>query len=256
MRAMPRTRPASSPTSPPADATGTRKPRADGVEARARLLHAALKLFAQKGFAKTSTREIAQAAGANIAAIQYYFGDKAGLYSATFSEPMGNPRDVIAAFTPPALTLRQALEIFFTAYLEPLKQGELVQDCLRLHLREMLEPTSQWAVEMEEDMKQPHDAMVKVLCRHMGLARADDDVHRLAFCVIGLAIHLFVGRDVLSAIRPSLVATPKAIDQWTPRIVDYALALITAETLRRQATHPANPPQSVAPPKGAKGKNA
>lgn len=236
-----------------------RKPRADGVEARARLLRAALRLFAHKGFAKTSTREIAQAAGANIAAIQYYFGDKAGLYSATFSEPMGNPRDVIAAFTPPDLPLRRALEIFFTAYLEPLKQGELVQDCLRLHLREMLEPTSQWAVELEEDMKQPHDAMVKVLCRHMGLARADDDIHRLAFSVIGLAVHLFVGRDVLSAIRPSLLATPQAIDQWTPRIVDSALAIISAEILRRQATHPATPPQPgkpVVPAKGIKGKKA
>ena len=88
----------------PVAVAAARKPRADGVEARARLLRAALRLFAHKGFAKTSTREIAQAAGANIAAIQYYFGDKAGLYSATFSEPMGNPRDVIAAFTPPDLT--------------------------------------------------------------------------------------------------------------------------------------------------------
>ena len=62
MRAMPRTRTASPPSPLPADAAGVRKPRADGVEARARLLRAALKLFAQKGFAKTSTREIAQAA--------------------------------------------------------------------------------------------------------------------------------------------------------------------------------------------------
>ena len=252
MRAMPRTRTASPPSPLPADAAGVRKPRADGVEARARLLRAALKLFAQKGFSKTSTREIAQAAGANIAAIQYYFGDKAGLYSATFSEPMGNPRDVITAFTPPALTLRQALEIFFTAYLAPLKQGELVQDCLRLHLREMLEPTSQWAVEIERDMRQPHDAMVKVLCRHLGLARADDDVHRLAFSVIGLALNLFACRDLLSAIRPSLLATPQAIDQWTPRIVDGALALVTAETTRRQATGPAKPLKPVATPKGKK----
>ena len=46
-------------------------------------------LFAQQGFAKTSTREIAEAAGTNIAAISYYFGDKAGLYRAVFFEPQG-----------------------------------------------------------------------------------------------------------------------------------------------------------------------
>ena len=44
-----------------------RVPRADGVEARARLLHTAVHLFAEKGFANTSTRELATAAGVNIA---------------------------------------------------------------------------------------------------------------------------------------------------------------------------------------------
>ena len=59
--------------SPAPTAAASRKPRTDGVEARSRLLHTALKLFAQKGFAKTSTREIAQAAGTNLAAIAYYW---------------------------------------------------------------------------------------------------------------------------------------------------------------------------------------
>ena len=43
-------------------AAETRKQRVDGAEARARLLTTALRLFAEHGFARTSTREIAQAA--------------------------------------------------------------------------------------------------------------------------------------------------------------------------------------------------
>ena len=43
--------------------------RADGVDTRDRLLHVALRLFAEQGFAKTSIREISQAAGTNVAAI-------------------------------------------------------------------------------------------------------------------------------------------------------------------------------------------
>ncbi|MBF9647544.1 TetR family transcriptional regulator, partial [Streptococcus pseudopneumoniae] len=54
--------------------------RQDGEQSRERLLRVALALFAQKGFEKTSTREIAEAAHTNIASISYYFGDKAGLY--------------------------------------------------------------------------------------------------------------------------------------------------------------------------------
>ena len=116
-----------------------RKQRSDGAEARAQLLQAALRLFSEKGFAKTSTREIAQAAGANIAAISYYFGDKAGLYRAVFTEPMGSASDDIAVYNQAHLNLRQSLEGFFASFLEPLKQGELVRLCTRLHFREMLQ---------------------------------------------------------------------------------------------------------------------
>lgn len=49
-----------------------------GPSARSRLVQAALRLFAEKGYEAAGTREIAEAAGANISAIRYYFGDKAG----------------------------------------------------------------------------------------------------------------------------------------------------------------------------------
>ena len=66
--------------------------RSDGVEARNRLLDAALALFAEKGFAKTSTREIAAAAQVNIASISYYFGDKEGRIHRHTQQPPGTTR--------------------------------------------------------------------------------------------------------------------------------------------------------------------
>ncbi|MBW8723366.1 MAG: CerR family C-terminal domain-containing protein, partial [Polaromonas sp.] len=130
-----------------------RKQRSDGAHARAHLLHTALRLFSEKGFAKTSIRDIAQAAGANVAAISYYFGDKAGLYRAVFTEPLGSARDDIALYNQPGFTLRQSLEGFFSGFLEPLRQGELVQLSTRLHFREMLEPTGLWAEEIDQGIK-------------------------------------------------------------------------------------------------------
>ena len=67
----------------------TRAARHDGEASRARLLRSGLQLFAQQGYAKTSTRELAEHAGVNVASISYYFGDKAGLYRAVFFEPHG-----------------------------------------------------------------------------------------------------------------------------------------------------------------------
>jgi AcrR family transcriptional regulator len=210
-----------------------RKQRSDGAEARELLLHCALRLFADKGFAKTSTREIALAAGANLAAISYYFGDKAGLYRAVFTEPMGSASDDIPLYNDPLMTLEQSLAGFFTGFLAPLKQGEMVQLCMRLHFREMMEPTGLWAQEVDNGIKPAHAALVGVLGRHLGLAAPDDDLHRLAFSVAGLALQIFVGRDVVQAIAPQLLSQPEAIDVWAERLVVFACAMVQAEGRRR-----------------------
>ena len=218
----------------------SRKQRSDGAEAREHLLHCALRLFSEKGFAKTSTREIAKAAGANLAAISYYFGDKAGLYRAVFTEPLGSASDDIPLYSNPALTLEQSLIGFFSSFLEPLKQGELVQLCMRLHFREMMEPTGLWAEEVDNGIKPAHAALVELLGRHLGLAVPDDDLHRLAFSITGLALQMYIGRDVVQAIRPQLLGQPEAIDHWASRLVSYGLAMVEAEAALRHAVSPAS----------------
>jgi len=54
-----------------------------------KLLTAARALFSEKGFDRTSVREIAGAAGANAASVSYYFGGKEGLYRAVLEEIWG-----------------------------------------------------------------------------------------------------------------------------------------------------------------------
>jgi TetR/AcrR family transcriptional regulator len=49
---------------------------------RARILAAALEVFAERGFDGARTREIAERADANLGLITYYFGDKEGLWKA------------------------------------------------------------------------------------------------------------------------------------------------------------------------------
>lgn len=219
--------------------------RSDGIQARRNLLTCALKLFAEKGYAKTSTREIALAANANIGAISYYFGDKAGLYQATFVEPMGSPKDDIALYDLSHFTLRESLEGFYTGFLEPMKQGELVQHCMRLHFRELLEPTGLWQQEIEQGITPAHVALLRVLCRHLKLARADDELHRLAFGISGLALQVFVGRDVIQAIRPRLIGSPPAIDRTVQRLADFAQSMVEGERVRRLASTAEAPAQKI-----------
>jgi TetR/AcrR family transcriptional regulator, regulator of cefoperazone and chloramphenicol sensitivity len=212
----------------------SRASRSDGVEARSHLLHTALRLFAEKGFANTSTRELATAAGVNIAAISYYFGDKAGLYRAAYTEPMGGCA-VMKDIDFSAVSLAQGLRMMMMHISEPLKQGEMVQLCTRLHFREMLEPTGLWAEQINTDIRQSQVGLVHLLCAYLGLAQPDDDLHSLAHCIVALPLYLFMGRDVLQALQPHLIETPAAIDAYIERQIGYALCMVEGEKSRRLA---------------------
>lgn len=52
----------------------------DPTSSREALLQAAERLFAERGFSQVSTRDIAEAAGVNLGAIQYHFGSKFNLF--------------------------------------------------------------------------------------------------------------------------------------------------------------------------------
>ena len=225
-------------SSPTPSSTGIKGLRSDGAEARNRLLDTALALFAERGFAKTSTRAIAQGAGVNVAAISYYFGDKAGLYQAVFDDPRSNPGPNIAGLEAGPASLDDVLRALLVGFTEPLKQGQTVQNCMRLHFREMLEPTGVWQNEIEQTIKPAHHALAQALSRHLGLPEPDDDVHRLAFSITALGMMMHIGCEVIPAIRPSLVASPPAIDAYAQRLLQYAWAMVDSEAMRRAATAP------------------
>jgi hypothetical protein len=68
----------------------------------------------------------------------------------------------------------------------------------------------------------------------LALDKADDDIHRLSFSIVGLAIHMYVGRDVVQALQPQLYASHRAIDIYIDRLVSYALAMVASEQKRRE----------------------
>lgn len=234
------------PSRPTAPTGTTAAPGTEPDPARARLLRAGLRLFAHQGYAATSTRELAQAAGVNVAAISYYFGDKAGLYRAVFFEPLGEIADDIAAFSGAQLSIEDALRGFYAGFLEPLSQGEDGQLCVKLRMREMLEPTGLWHQEVNEGIKPMHEAMLVRLCRHLGLATPDDDLHRLVICLTALGVHLHIGRDVTDAVAPQLNQAADAVQRWDDCLLRQGLAMIDHEQRRRAAA--AAPPARSATP--------
>src|SRR6516164_2523355 len=83
---------------------------ASADEPRQRLLEAAGEIFAAKGFEGATVRDICKRAGANIAAVNYYFRDKERLYiEAVKHAACIEPEEVHLAWppnTPAAVKLR------------------------------------------------------------------------------------------------------------------------------------------------------
>jgi AcrR family transcriptional regulator len=213
--------------------TPTQDNASDTSNARLKLVMAALRIFAEKGYQGASTRKICELAGANISAIRYYFGDKAGLYRAAFTEPMCDAPCHTKIETYINQPLPEALRLFFREFLEPLKKGEEFRLVMKLHFREMIEPTGAWQHEIDAEIKPQHEAMLSILRQHLGLKRVDIDLHRLAFAIIGMAVHFYVGYEVVGAIAPQIMGSPKAIDTLANRLATYSVAMIEAEAKRR-----------------------
>ncbi len=108
-----------------------------------RLLDAAEKFFCEKGFDRTSVRDLTRAAGCNVAAVNYYFGGKDKLYIQMFRRQLGRmmqgQREVISQVLAKPDTvledlLRESVRQALTQ-LHPNGQGGAV---MKLMVREVL----------------------------------------------------------------------------------------------------------------------
>jgi AcrR family transcriptional regulator len=215
--------------------------------ARERLLVAALRLFAEQGYTKTSIRQIAQAAGANVAAVSYYFGNKAGLYRNVFWGGAA-PAPKAGAESEPMPLEKPSLAVLFEHILAPLRSGAQARLWIKLHRREMIEPAGLWQEKVDRGMQPMHAALVAMLCERLDLAEPDDEVRALATLVIGPAVHLLVNCEVIDVLAPQLLDGPEAIDAWRERLLRSAEVLIADDRRRRRkedAVRRSPPPQPL-----------
>jgi AcrR family transcriptional regulator len=96
-------------------------------DARARLIDVAIALFAEKGYEGTSVRDLATAAGVNVAAVNYHFGSKDALYT-----------EALRACLAPCAEMRERMQ----AHLDVARQGKnrrAAEEALRACIREFLD---------------------------------------------------------------------------------------------------------------------
>src|SRR5215467_3719904 len=122
---------------------------------RTKLLAAAVAVFAEKGFEATTTREICRRAGANVALVNYHFGDKLELYREVIRYAIDSAAkmELISAAVEQNADPCDALRQLIHGVIERL--SETRNDFglhLRLVLKEMTQPTPAFSDVLDETL--------------------------------------------------------------------------------------------------------
>src|SRR3954454_1917332 len=163
---------------------------------KVRLLEAAGEEFAEKGFELARVRSICERAGANLAAINYHFGDKEQLYVEVLREAHRcglELEDPAIDLTLPAPERLRGFIHRFLGRLLLVNHPEGWQH--RLMMREMLSPTPFSEVLIRETIRPRFEAMKRIMAEIC--PEADERrLNVLSFSVIGQCLHYKMARRV------------------------------------------------------------
>jgi TetR/AcrR family transcriptional regulator, regulator of cefoperazone and chloramphenicol sensitivity len=198
------------------------------LETRDRLLKAAARLFGERGFNHVSVREICKEAGTNVAAVNYHFRDKLGLYRELIGiVAEGMHRGKIAALEagagqPP----EEQLRAYIRGFLHQLLDDEPEEDCWmeKLIAREMMEPTPALDLIIEKGIKPAAERLNLLVSEILGLPPGDYRVLLCASTVQGQCIWYRSSRTVAQRMVPELKYTPETIENLVKFVADFSLA--------------------------------
>jgi len=172
-------------------------------DARSRLLDAAGPVFAEKGYQAATVREICQAAGVNIAAVNYYFGEKERLYIEAVKQA-SRTRAVQVPF--PDWTEETAAETKLRDFVRTLLTRMMGSDRVpwqsRLMLREIMRPTSACRELAEEHFRPQFETLLAILDELLPQHTPPHTKRQVGYSVVGQCMFYRVAGDVVSMLTP------------------------------------------------------
>jgi len=180
------------------------KVQAQPDETRQKLIEAAGEVFADVGFENATVREICSRAGANIAAVNYHFRDKLGLYTEVLKSAMmaqqAATADTNMAHAPdPRVGLQTLIHEWFGRMAEGNKRAWLA----RIMAHEMSQPTP--ALDrVAEAMGPNYLHFRKLVGKIIGRDAEDARTRMCVHSVVGQVLQYTQSRPMLERLWPSL----------------------------------------------------
>lgn len=201
-----------------------------GHGTRQRLLEAAGVLFAEKGFERTTAREICDLAKVNTAAVNYYFGGKRPLYIEVLREAhrrllnFNSLKALAGDDRAPEEKIREYLTGVLHSMLDPSPAGWIV----KVAMREMASPTEALNELIELQVRPTTKLGRAIMAELIGLPVEHEIVIRAALSTIGQLIFIFQNRHAIELLFPELDLQGEGIDEMAMHIWRYSVAGLRA----------------------------
>jgi AcrR family transcriptional regulator len=192
-------------------------------ETRWRLLDEARNLFAAHGFKNVTVRQICQAAGANVAAVNYHFGDKLGLYRELLDQAIEIMQQTTldARSAGEGGSAEQKLRAYIRVFMQRVCDGQGTW-IHQLMTREMAEPTP--ALDsVINDVIVPRIAYVSELVAEMLDVSVDDPLVLRCVLSVQSQFHSAMANPVSRRLVPGLTAGAAAVDTLAEHIADFSI---------------------------------
>jgi AcrR family transcriptional regulator len=198
----------------------------DSSDTERRLLEAAGEVFADLGYRAATVRQICEKAGANIAAVNYYFGDKEGLYLAVLrSVPEAQAEKYPAqSGLSDGATAEQQLLVYIQSLLHRVFDSGRPGWHAKIIAREMVEPTRALDTLLEEVARPLHLQLATIIRRLLGSMATDENVRMTALSIMGQCVYYHHARTVLKRLYPEQMYGAEDIARLVEHISRFSLA--------------------------------
>ncbi|MFH1981003.1 MAG: CerR family C-terminal domain-containing protein [Pseudomonadota bacterium] len=198
---------------------------------RERILEAAVEVFGRLGYATATVREICDRAGVNLAAVNYHFQGKEGLYRAVACDLVGRAfsRFPVAIESDAADPPEKRLRTFVLATLQRLlAPGGLSGDSGKGQLvaRELADP-SPVLNQLVDDFIRPTAAVLGgIVSTMLGPSASERDVLKCQLSVIGQCFHYAMARPVITRLTGLDLTEEALIDELAEHVTRFSLAAV------------------------------
>jgi len=194
---------------------------------RQKLVDSAGPIFAEKGYYSATVREICKRAGANVAAVNYHFKDKLGLYEEVLIQCKRAAHvDHIKAVLDQGGSPEDILRDVIRARVRGMRKNAMANWQLRIFAHEIADPSPVLSRMINRVSRPIYDRLLELIAKIIGMPPRHMKTRLCAHSVMGQILFYVFAGPLFARFSPEMKLTDEMLEQIANHIADFSLAYL------------------------------